>query len=397
VSQRRRGVAIMVYNVDPSRGLPIGGMERQAAWIAERFVALGRRVVIVSTFFPWPIFSGKKNLRLFERRRGVLIYRVPCWSFHWWSWPTSQAVYETIAAWIVHRHASWIGAIYAIHGYSGGIHAPKVAQAVERPVVLKLTCSGEAGDLLQVMRDANRPELERLLRTIDRVVYLNDESRDEALAVGVAPERLVSIPNGIDLARFPRDLAPAELPELGPREGRDVVVFVGRLDRQKRVHVLIEAFAKIAARRPGARLAVVGEGVERAPLESLARERGLLGKSVFFLGVRPDVPNVLRAASVFVLPSAQEGMSNALLEAFAAGAPIVATDIPGNRDMVRDGREGLLVPADDAPALERALERLLEDKSLAGRLGRAARERAGRDACTRAGGSRSARRGRESE
>jgi hypothetical protein len=110
-------------------------------------------------------------------------------------------------------------------------------------------------------------------------------------------------------------------------------------------------------------------------LEDLARERGL-DRKIAFLGVRPDVPRVLRAASAFVLPSAQEGMSNALLEAFAAGAPIVATDIPGNHDMVRDGVEGLLVPADDAPALERALERILADKSLARRLGDAARARA---------------------
>ena len=373
---RRGGVAILVYNLDPSIGLATGGMERQAARLAERFVALGRRVVVVSTFFPEPFLSGRRSLRVFEHRRGVLIYRVPCWSFDWWSWPTSREVYEIAAAWIVHRHASWIGTIYAIHAHSGGVHGACVSQAVELPVVLKVACSGEAGDFESVRRDPRREDLGRLLRSLDRVVYLNDESRREALEVGIAPERLVSIPNGIDLARFPKDLAPAPLPELGPAADRELVVFVGRLDRQKRVDVLLEAFAALAARRPRARLAIVGDGVSRAALESLARERGLLGTKVFFLGVRGDVPAILRAASAFVLPSAQEGMSNALLEAFAAGAPSIATDIAGNRDMLRDGQEGLLVPVDDPLALERALERLLEDPAFAARLGRAGRARA---------------------
>jgi len=120
---------------------------------------------------------------------------------------------------------------------------------------------------------------------------------------------------------------------------------------------------------------MVGDGPNKGALERLARERGLAPSRVAFLGVRDDVPAILRAASVLALPSAQEGTSNVLLEALAARVPVVASDIAGNRGVVAHEREALLVPVDDAPALATALERILGDPALAWRLAAAGRAR----------------------
>ena len=95
-----------------------------------------------------------------------------------------------------------------------------------------------------------------------------------------------------------------------------------------------------------------------------------------FLGVRDDVPALITRADVFVFPSLWEGQGNALLEAMAVGAPIVATDIPSTRETLTDGVDALLVPPADPPALAAAMARLLGDRELAGRLGAAAAERA---------------------
>ena len=153
------------------------------------------------------------------------------------------------------------------------------------------------------------------------------------------------------------------------------MLFVGRLAEQKRVDVLLEAFARLAGRRPDVALRLAGDGPERAALERRAARLGLAGR-VEWLGARDDVPALLAEATVLALPSSGEGVPNVALEAMAAGVPVVATDIPGTRDVVADGAEGLLVPAGDAPALAGALERVLGDPALRERLGQAGRARA---------------------
>src|SRR5581483_10223518 len=182
-----------------------------------------------------------------------------------------------------------------------------------------------------------------------------------AIAHGLDAQKIVWIPNGVDLAAF----------SLERREEPGLVLYVGRLNAQKRLDVLLRALAQV----PAARLELAGEGEEEAPLRALARSLGLEAR-VHFLGVRSDVPALQARAQVFCLPSASEGLPNALLEALAAGTPAVATDIQGSRDVARPEREALLVPPGDEAALARALARLLEDRALAARLALAGRERA---------------------
>ncbi|HEY1033917.1 MAG TPA: glycosyltransferase [Pseudoxanthomonas sp.] len=212
------------------------------------------------------------------------------------------------------------------------------------------------------------------MRFTDYTVAVCEAARARFAAEGVAPRRgLLSVPNGIRLDRFkPASAAgrQALAAELGWPEGSRIIGTVGRLQPVKDHALLLRAFAKVRMQVPEAVLAIVGDGPLRGALETQAGQAGL-SDAVRFLGDRHDVPRLLTGMDVFALSSASEGYSIALLEACAAGLPIVATDVGGNREIVHDGINGRLVPAADVAALATALIALLRGGDEAGRMGRA--------------------------
>jgi phosphatidylinositol alpha-mannosyltransferase len=177
------------------------------------------------------------------------------------------------------------------------------------------------------------------------------------------------IPNGVDIEAF-RTAKPAELPP-----GRRML-FVGRLEPRKGLSVAVAAFTRLAADHPDLYLVVAGEGPERTALDRV--EPGVRTR-VIELGTVPhaDLPGCHAAADVFVSPATgRESFGIVLVEAMAAGLPVVASDIPGYREVVRAGVDGLLVPPGDPVALAEAVGRVLRDSDLARTLSSAARERA---------------------
>jgi glycosyltransferase involved in cell wall biosynthesis len=126
--------------------------------------------------------------------------------------------------------------------------------------------------------------------------------------------------------------------------------FVGRLAPEKGLDTLIDAWGSVVVAFPGARLVLIGEGPERRSLEDRVRSLGL-GPFVELPGIAADPTAALREADLFILPSREEGMSIALLEAMALGIPVVASSIPGNRRIVADFKHGLLAPVDDPAGL----------------------------------------------
>jgi phosphatidylinositol alpha-mannosyltransferase len=187
----------------------------------------------------------------------------------------------------------------------------------------------------------------------------------------VLPDAALEIvPNGVDVEAFAGAEPHAELPA-----GRRIL-WVNRLDAQKGFPIALAAFSKVLAEVPDAVLVVVGEGKDREALTLLtlpARAR------IDMRGAVPNeqVPSYLAACEVFVSPAVgQESFGIALVEAMAAGLPVVATDIPGYREVVSDGVEGLLVPPRDPEGLAAGLVRVLREPELAKRLGGAGRERA---------------------
>jgi glycosyltransferase involved in cell wall biosynthesis len=199
------------------------------------------------------------------------------------------------------------------------------------------------------------------------VICLNREVEEECLREGFRPEQLARIPNG-----FPVREAAARTAY--PEKETIEILFAGRLDPQKNPLLLLEALAA-ARRRPGGerlRTTFLGDGPERQAAADRARALGL-GDAARFLGRVADVPVHLARADIFVLPSLSEGVSNALLEALAHGVPAVASDIPGNAEVISHRETGLLVPPGDAGALASALLEPGGDRALRERLGRAGR------------------------
>jgi glycosyltransferase involved in cell wall biosynthesis len=197
-------------------------------------------------------------------------------------------------------------------------------------------------------------------------------------ADGIAPSRIVTISNFVDDRAF--DILDdagrrSALAALGVPPGAIVLGVVARLVPVKDHATLLRAFAKLAQSWPALHLVVVGDGPLRSDLERDAVGRGL-GHRVHFAGLRPHLPNPNGMFDFSVLSSVSEGFPNSVIEAMAAGRPIVATAVGGTVDAVEDGRTGLLVPAGDADALAAAIASLLRDPTRARTLGDAARQAA---------------------
>lgn len=189
---------------------------------------------------------------------------------------------------------------------------------------------------------------------------------------GVRPHQVVHIPNGVAVGELSAAGARVRA-ELRTPAGAPVIGTVARLCAAKNLSALLRAFAAARRRHPAAVLWLIGEGDRRAALAAEARALDV-ADAVRLPGIREDVDDVLAALDLFVLPSLREGMPNALLEAMAAARPVIASDLDGVREIVRDGETGWRVPPGDVPALTDALLRGLGDPATAARLGRAARE-----------------------
>jgi glycosyltransferase involved in cell wall biosynthesis len=187
------------------------------------------------------------------------------------------------------------------------------------------------------------------------------------------PAKVRVVANGIDLARMQAHRPRAAVRrELGITEETRVVGLVARLDHWGKGHrELFTALAGLTDRYPLEAL-IIGGGRREAELRQLAAKLGL-GPRVHFLGQRRDIPDLLAALDILVLPSYSEGVSLALLEAMAAGLPVIATAVGSLPEVVTDGVNGLLIPPRDPEALARALDRLLADPDFARRLGEQAR------------------------
>lgn len=247
---------------------------------------------------------------------------------------------------------------------------PLVAKLVQDPAYERAQRYGLFRGSLEAFQHDTRPALRALraartavVRAAHTVIVPSAYLGEIAASWGIPPERLEVVPNATPLAAIPDDV------EVDP----STLVFVGRLSPAKAVHVLIDAVARL----DGVRLIVIGDGPERARLESQARAAGLNGRIVFE-GSKPreDVLRTLAGAQAAVLSSAYENLPHAAVEALAAGTPVVATAVGGVPEVVHDEENGLLVPPGSPEALADALRRLVHEPGLRDRLAAGARESA---------------------
>jgi glycosyltransferase involved in cell wall biosynthesis len=215
------------------------------------------------------------------------------------------------------------------------------------------------------------------LRTPRLVVTMCRPFEQKLIGMGIPAGRIVILPNQVEA---PRPLAGEELDhwrrKLHLACGEQVLLAVGRLSSEKGHAVLLQALQQVRLRNPEIswRLLVAGDGIEAPNLRRQAQAAGLADR-VDWLGLLPDVRVLYALAGVFVLPSLSEGSPNVLLEAMAAGCPIVSTNVGGVPESVTHRESALLVPPGQSAPLAQAITALLQDRGLAAALGRAAEAR----------------------
>ncbi|WP_337996671.1 glycosyltransferase [Oleispirillum naphthae] len=220
--------------------------------------------------------------------------------------------------------------------------------------------------------------VDRISNRLSHCITANSQAvvDDTVRRDGTSPKKIRLVYNGIDFPRLADAAARrgAVRDELGLLPHERGVVSVGNLLSYKGHADLLEAVPGILRNHPGAKFFFVGEDRGMGPtLSAMAVANGSANR-VVLLGYRDDIPDILAAMDLFVMPSHEEGFSNALLEAMASGLPIVATDVGGNREALANGDFGLLVPPHAPPALREAICRLLNDEELSGRFGGMAKD-----------------------
>lgn len=333
--------------------LQLGGTERQVALLAEGLRRRGIEVTVISLFEGGPrademratgipvLIAGLPRLR--RDPRNLL----------------NLARYGRVLTWLRTLRPQVVHA-FLYHAY---VLTPPAARGAGVPVLV----AGRRS--LADFKNGSRLAfgLERVATRMTDLIVANCEAvRDDTIRQErLNPDKIVVVRNGLPPSAF-ADRVPADLGTRSP-----VVLCVANLIGYKGHRYLLKAATILRRRGVDFSLVLVGDGPQRGRLERLAAELQLPAR---FLGARSDVPALLAAADIVVLASLHEGLSNSLLEAMAAGKPVVATDVGGNREALDEA--GLIVPPADTVGLASAMERLLRNPELARRLGDLARRRA---------------------
>ncbi len=273
---------------------------------------------------------------------------------------------------ILHTHMAKAGTIGRLAALMAGGAAPPVRIHTFHGHVLTGYFSAPKARLFASIE-------RRLAKSTTRLVAVSNEVRDDLTRLGIAPrEQIETIPLGFDLAPFggsPRESAErrrAVRAELGIAPDAPVVTLVARLVPIKRVDRFLRVAARLADLED-VRFLVVGDGELQSELQASDLARSLAPRLVW-TGIRRDMPSIMSASDVVALSSDNEGTPVSLIEAQAAGVPVVGTNVGGVPGAVWDGHSGILVPPEDEAAFAGALRQLLLDRDLAARLGAAGRQ-----------------------
>lgn len=306
---------------------------------------------------------------------GIRVIRLPQPATRvWGTWRYMQA----IGRWL-RQHRSTFDLAY-VSMLKHDAYAAVTAGSGSFPVVLRAEGAGLTGDCHWQLEARCGLRIKRRCQAADALVAPSPAIERELIVAGYSRKRIHYLPNGVVLPE-PRDAqnraeARADLAEADPSLaiGNDspLAVYTGRLHAMKGLEYVVRAWPQVLKQLPNARLWLIGDGPHREALHDLIGHLGLWG-FVYLAGSFDDVEDFLRAADLFVLPSLEEGMSLAALEAMAIGLPVIATDIPANEVIMSDGLTGRLAPPRDSHRLAELIIELFKDRQQGDRLATAAR------------------------
>jgi glycosyltransferase involved in cell wall biosynthesis len=344
---RLPSVHLYTPSADPS------GMGQHMRCLAEEYVREGRRVTLM--------YWGNDNAeRIFApaERGGVRLARIP----HPRDPQFAAGIVEDLR-----RHPSDVFHVHVGTGRENFDGARAAATAGVPAIVQTL-------HLPWLMRNRRKRDAAlAALDAVDRIITVSRWQRATYETMGVAPDRMVTVPNGVRPRTrvLGRDAARREL-GLDPRQ--PVVMTVGRLTVMKGHRYLLDAVPRLLRSFPDLVLVIIGEGHLRGALAEQAERLGV-AQAVRLVGHRADARQLLDAADVFVLPSRHEGMPLVVLEAMDAGLPVVGTRVIGTSEAVADGVSGRLVPPQSPDALAAAIDELMGDPVLRRRMSAGGRRR----------------------
>jgi glycosyltransferase involved in cell wall biosynthesis len=321
----------------------LGGLERQAHELALALRGLGTDVQVVSAR-AMPTQPDLENVE------GIPVHRIP-WTPRRWARFLRMPLHLFIALYRLRRSYD----VIHLHNHSWfGLYTIVIARLLRKPILTKLPGVGVFG--VPGLRAGRFGLLKlKILFSSDALVAMSAQSLRELRVAGFPIQRVLAVPNGISLLQPASMLAEPILPRSICR-----VVFVGRIAEEKRVDLLLEHWASVQQQCPGeAELEIWGSGPLQATLQRRCAELGL-SKSVAWRGHVEGVRSLLPTMDIFVLPSVSEGNSNAILEAMAAGLPIVSTPVGGTPMLVGPRGTQLLCDLNDG-SLARTLIRLIRD------------------------------------
>jgi glycosyltransferase involved in cell wall biosynthesis len=350
--------------------LNVGGPALHVSYLTSELDRLGYETTLVTG----SVSEGEGSMEYAARDSGIEPVYVPALQREVSPFDDSRAVAHLLAVirnfrpHVLHTHTAKAGAVGRVAAALAGTARPKVVVHTFHGHVLR----GYFGPL---KTEAFRRLERTLARESDALVAVSPEVRDDLVGLGVAPaSKIVVVRLGLDLERRVFAVSGARealRAELGVAPDGFLVAWLGRMTEIKRVDLLLEAFAQLD---PGADLLLAGDGPLRPAMEALAAKLGI-GSRVHFAGFRSDVGTVYAAADAVALASANEGTPVSVIEALAAGRPVVSTDVGGVGDVVDEGRNGFLVPTGNAEALANRLRHLANDPRLRAAMGETGRER----------------------
>lgn len=361
----------------------VGGMEVGLHNIASRLAALGHRPIVLAPAGNVRALrkAGRQlpyDVAAFPPKMLTLVERAPNLALH---------VFDLFFAWARRRYG--IDVWHGTMGYPIGVALAHFGRGGRLPALVR--CAGQDIQVDRTIGYGMRldPAVDRLVRrwlcNIPLLVAISDSVTDEYRALGVPDERIVAIPNGVNVARYRKSVdRRAVRCQYGLPENAFLFLSVARNHPKKNLSAIVEAAGRMASRDNLPEWAVVIVGKDAPKLEPEVRANGVTGRVHLFDEIGQDdegelpsgaMVNLYRCADAFVFPSFIETFGIAIVEAMAAGLPVVTTDAPGCRDVVGKGKFGLMIDPRDKAALAGALERLLIDADERNRLAALSSER----------------------